>query len=261
MADSSLDGLSSEWFACPNSRITRRDFVKFFWFGTACSSLCGKPWLATAVADPSPAAAGGVGVLQLKISDFPALENASGSVRLALTNPPSGAFFPILVNRGSGNQFFALSTRCTHMGCVVPAFSTVAGASVCPCHGSRFAIDGAVVGGPAALPLTRYTNAFDGVNTLRIDIPGLRYSVGALAVQTGAGPRLQLRFPTLQNAGHQVRFRQSMASEWAITPFATTRDGVANNTNLIGTGSTATVYVDRVSETGFYAVTLRATEG
>jgi len=261
MADSSLNGLSGEWFACPNSRIPRRDFVKIVWFGTASSSLFGKPWLATAVADPSPATAGGVGVLQLRIGDFPALQNVNGSVRLALTNPPSGAFFPILVNRGSGNQFFALSTRCTHMGCVVPTFSSTAGASVCPCHGSRFAINGNVLGGPAVSPLARYANTFDGVNTLRIDIPGLRYSVGALAVQTGAGPRLQLRFPTLQNAGHQVRFRQAMGSEWAITPFATTRDGVANSTNLIGTGSTATVYVDRVSETGFYAVTLRATEG
>jgi nitrite reductase/ring-hydroxylating ferredoxin subunit len=261
MGDSSLYRLPGDWFACPKSTINRRDFVKIFWFGAVSSSLFGKPWLAVAVAVPSPAIAGGVGVLQLNIRDFPTLQSVSGSVRLSLTNPPSGAFFPLLVNRGTGNQFFALSTRCTHQGCVVPPFSVTAGASVCPCHGSRFALDGAVVGGPASSPLARYATTFDGVNSLRIEIPGLGYSVAALAVQTAAGARLRLRFPTLQNAGHQIRFRQSVGSEWAITPFATTPDGVANTMTLIGTGSMATVFVDRTTAMGFYAVTLRATEG
>jgi nitrite reductase/ring-hydroxylating ferredoxin subunit len=232
--------------------------VKIVWFGAASSSLFGKPWLAAALANPSPAAAG-VGVLHLNISDFPALQNANGSVSLALTNP-QGAFYPLLVNRGTGNQFFALSTRCTHQGCVVTPFSTGAGACVCPCHGSRFAIDGAVVGGPAAAALARYTNTFDGANTLRVQIPGLGYSITSSAVQTGAGPRLQLRFPTVQNAGYQVRFRQSIDAAWAITPFATTANGTTTNTILTGTGSPATVFVDRTSATGFYAVTLRATQ-
>lgn len=259
MDDSLLHGLPSQWFACPNSRITRRDFVKIVWFGAASSSLFGKPWLATAVAAPSPSAASGAGVLQLNISDFPALQNVNGSVRLVLTS--NLTFYPVLVNRGSGDQFFALSTRCTHQGCVVAPFSAASGASVCPCHGSRYAIDGTVVNGPAPAPLTRYGNTFDGVNTVRIEIPGLGYSIAALVVQTGAGPRLQLRFPTLQSAAYQVRFRQAIGSAWAITPFATTADGPANNTSFTGAGSTATVFVDRASETGFYAVTLRATEG
>jgi hypothetical protein len=77
MGDSSLNRLSNEWFACQDSRITRRDFVKIVWFGAASSSLFGKPWLAAAVAAPSPAAATGVGGLHLNISDFPALQNAN----------------------------------------------------------------------------------------------------------------------------------------------------------------------------------------
>src|SRR5688572_17111428 len=118
MSNSSSPRLANEWFVSSNSSITRRDFVKIFWFGAASSSLLGKPWLATVVAAPSPAAATGPGVLYVNVSDFPALQNANGSVRLALTNPQA-AFYPLLVNRGSGNQFFALSTRCTHEGCVV----------------------------------------------------------------------------------------------------------------------------------------------
>jgi hypothetical protein len=72
---------------------------------------------------------------------------------------------------------------------------------------------------------------------------------------------LQLRFPTLQNAGYQVRFRESIGAQWVITQFATTANGAATSTLLTGTGSTATVFVDRASATGFYAVTLRATVG
>ena len=259
MGDSSLYCLSGEWFACPGSRITRRDFVRILWFGAASSILFGKPWVAATVAAPSPAAASGTGVLQININDFPALQNANGSVRLVLTSTPHGTLFPILVNRGSGSQFFALSSRCTHQGCVVSPF--ISGSCACPCHGSRFAIDGSLVNGPAGSPLARYTNTFDGANSLRIEIPGLRYSITTMAVQTGAGPRLQLRFPTLATAGYQVRFRESMGSAWAIIPFATTVNGTASNMVLTGTGATATVFVDRVTETGFYAVTLRVTQG
>lgn len=44
----------------------------------------------------------------------------------------------------------AISIVCTHLGCIVKP--TSAGFE-CPCHGSRFAPDGAVTGGPAPAPL------------------------------------------------------------------------------------------------------------
>lgn len=46
--------------------------------------------------------------------------------------------------------FQALSLTCPHLGCTVEA--TSAGFS-CPCHGSRFGPDGAVLRGPAREPL------------------------------------------------------------------------------------------------------------
>jgi nitrite reductase/ring-hydroxylating ferredoxin subunit len=46
---------------------------------------------------------------------------------------------------------YAISKVCTHLGCIV---KSEADGFHCPCHGSRFALDGAVIKGPApkALP-------------------------------------------------------------------------------------------------------------
>lgn len=49
-----------------------------------------------------------------------------------------------------GNQLAAVSTTCTHLGCIVGLADT---GFACPCHGSRFDHDGTVTGGPAPKPL------------------------------------------------------------------------------------------------------------
>jgi Rieske Fe-S protein len=56
------------------------------------------------------------------------------------------------VFRNEHGDLHALSARCTHMGCLV-AFNTAETSWDCPCHGSRFAIDGQVIEGPAVKPL------------------------------------------------------------------------------------------------------------
>ena len=50
-----------------------------------------------------------------------------------------------------GDRLAAVSTTCTHLGCIVGLSDT---GFACPCHGSRFDQDGQVTGGPAprALP-------------------------------------------------------------------------------------------------------------
>jgi cytochrome b6-f complex iron-sulfur subunit len=50
--------------------------------------------------------------------------------------------------------FFALSSTCTHLGCMT-RFEVDAKVIACPCHGSRFALSGRVLGGPAPRPLPR----------------------------------------------------------------------------------------------------------
>ena len=57
---------------------------------------------------------------------------------------------------------WALSTVCTHLGCVV---KPAPDGFHCPCHGSRFAPDGSVIKGPAPQPLSwlAVTNQGNGV--------------------------------------------------------------------------------------------------
>jgi glycine/D-amino acid oxidase-like deaminating enzyme/nitrite reductase/ring-hydroxylating ferredoxin subunit len=58
------------------------------------------------------------------------------------------------VHRTPEGEIRALSPRCTHLGCLV-RFNDEEGAWECPCHGSRFGIEGEVIQGPATRPLER----------------------------------------------------------------------------------------------------------
>ncbi|MFD6291214.1 FAD-dependent oxidoreductase [Streptomyces sp. NPDC060205] len=56
------------------------------------------------------------------------------------------------VYRDEAGTAHAVSARCTHLGCLV-AFNEAETAWECPCHGSRFGVDGEVLQGPAVRPL------------------------------------------------------------------------------------------------------------
>ena len=65
-----------------------------------------------------------------------------------------------LVIRTAEDAFVAVSALCTHRSCVV-GYSKTRNDIVCPCHGSTFALSGAVTRGPATLPLRSYETRFD----------------------------------------------------------------------------------------------------
>jgi len=54
--------------------------------------------------------------------------------------------------RDDSGTVHAVKARCTHLGCTV-RFNDAEKSWDCPCHGSRFGIDGAVLHGPAVEPL------------------------------------------------------------------------------------------------------------
>jgi Rieske Fe-S protein len=66
----------------------------------------------------------------------------------------------VVVTQPSAGVFKGFSSTCTHAGCAV---AEVAGGTInCPCHGSKFNLDGTVANGPAARPLEAKTVSVQG---------------------------------------------------------------------------------------------------
>lgn len=66
----------------------------------------------------------------------------------------------IVVTQPSAGVFKGFSSTCTHAGCAV---NKVADGTIdCPCHGSKFNLDGTVAKGPAQKPLEAKTVVVEG---------------------------------------------------------------------------------------------------
>jgi len=242
-----------------DSPFSRRHFVKTFVLGTALSTALGKVWKTTVLGAIVPA---NVGSLRVKLSDYPALLLEFGSVRLGVNpieNPtgPLGFFYPILINHEIGNTYYALDTACRHAGCIVPIYSESDGASICPCHGSSYGIDGRLLTGPASSPLVRYPISFDGDDTLTVQVPFLGYRVDSTLVPTDGTPRLRLDFRTFEGVEYEVKFQQRLGTEWTVVPFAYFADESPDQLSLIGNGFPAAVFVEQTAPTGFYSIAMR----
>jgi menaquinol-cytochrome c reductase iron-sulfur subunit len=64
------------------------------------------------------------------------------------------------VVRTGASDVVAYAPQCTHLGCAYH-WESQRNEFVCPCHESRFSIDGKVMGGPAARPLDRYVTRIE----------------------------------------------------------------------------------------------------
>lgn len=117
--------------------VPRRDFLGLAALGSALSTL----------------AFAALGMARLPKAAV--LSSPSRKFRVALPDslPPGEPFVPpgraVALYRDADGTW-AVSTICTHLGCIVRA--SAAGFE-CPCHGSRFGPDGAVVKGPAPTAL------------------------------------------------------------------------------------------------------------
>jgi Rieske Fe-S protein len=83
----------------------------------------------------------------------------AGDGQSLVTTTPGVDGARILVIRTGRDTYSALSTQCTHEGC--PVNRPVNGVITCPCHGSRYSLDGSVLHGPALYPLTRYLTHYE----------------------------------------------------------------------------------------------------
>ena len=89
-----------------------------------------------------------------KPADVPvAAPPTPGQILTAAADVPVGEA-PIvdgtLITQPSAGVFKGFVARCTHAGC---ALALKNGGIECPCHGSQFELDGAVLRGPAVEPL------------------------------------------------------------------------------------------------------------
>src|SRR5829696_6352534 len=74
-------------------------------------------------------------------------EVPAGEARVVRTGLGKSGYF-----RDEEGILHGVSLRCTHMGCLV-RFNAAERSWDCPCHGSRFDLDGSVLEGPATRPL------------------------------------------------------------------------------------------------------------
>jgi Rieske Fe-S protein len=125
---------------------------------SACGSGTGTPTSPTA--DPTAAPAAGS-----PAADPTAAGSAGTKLGPAAAVPVGGGTvyesLEVVVTQPEAGRFEGLSAVCTHTGCIVDKVAD--GLIQCPCHGSRYRLDGTVAGGPAprALP-ARSVTVVDG---------------------------------------------------------------------------------------------------
>jgi len=125
---------------------TRRHFLAVV-AGAAAACACGG-------ANGSPAVFGDVSAGNVK-------DVAVGSLALVGSEP-------VMLGRDSSG-LYAMTNTCTHQGCDAEPFGSGASATVrCPCHGSEFDRNGAVVHGPASSPLTHFAVELDSAGNITI---------------------------------------------------------------------------------------------
>jgi Rieske Fe-S protein len=112
----------------------------------ACGSSEEKPAASSEASSSAPSQAAPGGGAIAKTADVPV---GSGVIvdDVVITQPAAG-------------EFKGFSSACTHKGCAV---NKVADGTIdCPCHGSKFNLDGSVAKGPATEPLAAKQISVEG---------------------------------------------------------------------------------------------------
>lgn len=166
-------------FLCPNHG-ARFDAAGQWTGGQPTSNLASYPVTFDATTGVMTVGAGGTGPgtfgngtipvnLVIDLASFPALATVGGVARV-----DGGSGVPVGAVRTSASQFAAYTLACTHQGTTVRLSGTT---WICPNHGAQFNASGAVVRGPATVPLQALTAAYDSTSN-RLTITGTASSGG-----------------------------------------------------------------------------------
>lgn len=126
-------------------------------------ALCGAGLGLIACGSSTPEVTADGNSLTLTYARFPALAATGGGVIVAVKGG-----FPLAVVRTGEMTAVALSATCTHAGCTLD-YQADPQQLHCNCHGADFSLDGAVVHGPAIIPLPLYT-ATPGDSAVVVDL-------------------------------------------------------------------------------------------
>jgi cytochrome b6-f complex iron-sulfur subunit len=138
-------------------RIDRREFVELCACALVGIGLGGCASLMTRTVTPTD------GRIELALSQYPELLEPGGTLKIL----PEGQADPLYVLALADGSYSVLSPICTHLGCTVDIEGD---RLVCPCHGSMYNRSGAVLQGPAQLPLARYRADLSRSGLLTIDL-------------------------------------------------------------------------------------------
>ena len=107
------------------NKISRKDFLKYIWVVVAAPFVF--IW--------------GMSVKRYRETD------ERSELRISNNIPDGISFFDEVIISKKGGEVKAFSAHCTHLGCIIN--ETRDEQMVCPCHGSKFDINGNPVNGPA----------------------------------------------------------------------------------------------------------------
>ena len=133
----------------------RDEFLHLFGFGatmllSGCLGGCGSK---SENPKPSPGPAPASGTVDFTID---VTEPANSRLNDPAFGYVYGASNRVIVAKTTGGGYVALAAACTHQGTPLE-FQSGANGFYCPNHGSRFGTNGAVLNGPASIPLRVYT--------------------------------------------------------------------------------------------------------
>lgn len=237
----------------------RRTCLKHLVMGTA-ASLGGPLWTGRALAEVDFSTA----VLRLRVTDYPALSSPGGSIQLKFSDVQK----PFTLNRVTADRFVTLDSICTHSGCTVGRFISADNRMRCPCHGSRYDIEGRVFRDPqgnstepATDDLARFQTTFDpGKNIVSIAIPGISLGLKSIAtIPLGGGiHRSTIIFPVTGYSVYEVHHQPDLSSTFQLIPFSMTANGPADRLFLAPElDGDATVFVETPGPRGFFVVAIR----